>query len=407
MSLFGKFKEATGQKHGSISPSSSTKTAIESAVSVMNRSAFSQPLPETVLSASSSSASAFLNHDFSRLRDNSDAFPFKYSLTLSGAFHVLSPVLVPLLWALLVFLMMALFNINIDLAQLFPPPEPKVQEMEFVLVPDRKVEAPEDAKFLGQFNQEAGGEPVEKEPRPSEVSEKSPANTKAAKDMQANNSPRPSNKPTPQMNPSPKQQAVKPQPKQTPTPQPKMPTPPIHKVAIATPKLPVPSPQTPTKRPSQQTPQASSNPAPMSQRTTGPRTQASKAAQELASISQSGLTSRSHLSSQAGKSKAPGVNVRQADYGAYMAELKRRMARNWRPPRGERDKRVELMFEINRDGSLGTIKVTTSSGEVLADEAAINAVKISAPFKPLPPFHKGKSVPISFTFDYNVLGGTY
>ena len=38
--------------------------------------------------------------------------------------------------------------------------------------------------------------------------------------------------------------------------------------------------------------------------------------------------------------------------------------------------------------------------------AALNAVKLTAPFRPLPPEFKGNSVDIQFTFDYNVLGAS-
>ena len=33
----------------------------------------------------------------------------------------------------------------------------------------------------------------------------------------------------------------------------------------------------------------------------------------------------------------------------------------------------------------------------------MSAIELTAPFRPLPPEFKGQSVPIEFTFDYNVL----
>jgi outer membrane biosynthesis protein TonB len=41
-----------------------------------------------------------------------------------------------------------------------------------------------------------------------------------------------------------------------------------------------------------------------------------------------------------------------------------------------------------------------------ADNAALNAVKLAAPFRPLPPEYKGQNIDIQFTFDYNVFGAT-
>jgi TonB family protein len=104
---------------------------------------------------------------------------------------------------------------------------------------------------------------------------------------------------------------------------------------------------------------------------------------------------------------APGIDaIREPDFGPYMKELQRRIKMNWDPPKGNESKRVILLFSIARDGRLLNVKVHRSSGLQSADNAAINAVKLTAPFRPLPPDFKGNSVDIQFTFDYNVFGGT-
>ena len=79
---------------------------------------------------------------------------------------------------------------------------------------------------------------------------------------------------------------------------------------------------------------------------------------------------------------------------------------NWDPPKGNESKRVVLMFKIARDGRLLSCRVSRSSGVQAADRAAISAVELTAPFKPLPPEFKGQSVDIQFTFDYNVFGAS-
>ena len=102
---------------------------------------------------------------------------------------------------------------------------------------------------------------------------------------------------------------------------------------------------------------------------------------------------------------APGIDaIKEPDFGPYMKELQRRIKMNWDPPKGNESKRVVLLFSISRDGRLMSVKVHRSSGLPAADNAAINAVKLTAPFRPLPPEFKGNSVDIQFTFDYNVLG---
>ena len=102
---------------------------------------------------------------------------------------------------------------------------------------------------------------------------------------------------------------------------------------------------------------------------------------------------------------APGIDtIREPDFGPYMRELQRRIKMNWDPPKGNESKRVVLLFKIAKDGRLLSCSVYKSSGLKSADDAALNAVKLTAPFKPLPAEYKGASIDIQFTFDYNVFG---
>ena len=104
---------------------------------------------------------------------------------------------------------------------------------------------------------------------------------------------------------------------------------------------------------------------------------------------------------------APGIDaIKEPDFGPYMKELQRRIKMNWTPPKGNESKRVVLLFSISRDGRLLSVKVHKSSGLPAADQAAIQAVQLTAPFKPLPPNYRGDSVDIQFTFDYNVFGAS-
>ena len=101
---------------------------------------------------------------------------------------------------------------------------------------------------------------------------------------------------------------------------------------------------------------------------------------------------------------APGIDaIRQPNWGPYMRDLEQRIKRNWSPPKGDSSKRVVITFTIGRDGRLLSHRVTKSSGVPLADRAAMSAIELTAPFRPLPPEFKGQSVPIEFKFDYNVL----
>lgn len=103
----------------------------------------------------------------------------------------------------------------------------------------------------------------------------------------------------------------------------------------------------------------------------------------------------------------PGIDaIREPDFGPYMRELQRRIKMNWDPPKGNESKRVVLLFKIAKDGRLLSSRVFKSSGIPNADRAALSAVELTAPFRPLPADFRGASIDIQFTFDYNVFGAS-
>lgn len=104
---------------------------------------------------------------------------------------------------------------------------------------------------------------------------------------------------------------------------------------------------------------------------------------------------------------APGIDaLREPDFGPYMRELQRRIKLNWDPPKGNESKTVVLLFKIARDGRLLSCRVHRGSGLPSADQAALKAVELTAPFRPLPADFKGQSIDIQFTFDYRVFGAS-
>lgn len=107
-------------------------------------------------------------------------------------------------------------------------------------------------------------------------------------------------------------------------------------------------------------------------------------------------------------SGAPGIDaIKAPQWGPYMRELEARMKRNWHPPKGNSSKRVVLIFKVSKRGELLSTRILKSSGSNESDQAAIKAVQMSAPFRPLPAEYKEPSVEIEFTFDYNVFGTSY
>jgi TonB family protein len=95
----------------------------------------------------------------------------------------------------------------------------------------------------------------------------------------------------------------------------------------------------------------------------------------------------------------------EPNFNDYMSELQRRIRRNWRPPDDQEDKTVVYIFTIAKDGRLLSKSIKRSSGSPQADAAALAAIEMSAPFRPLPPEFRGGSINIEFRFDYNVFQG--
>ena len=86
----------------------------------------------------------------------------------------------------------------------------------------------------------------------------------------------------------------------------------------------------------------------------------------------------------------------------YMKTMQQDIKKNWNPPKGNNSKSTTLLFKIAKDGSLKQYSVYKSSGNEEVDEAAIKAIKDTAPFKPLPDAYTKDDIDIQFKFDYNV-----
>ena len=119
----------------------------------------------------------------------------------------------------------------------------------------------------------------------------------------------------------------------------------------------------------------------------------------------SGGGSSGNVGNPGGGGGRPGIDaIREPDFGPYMRELQRRIKLNWNPPKGNESKRVVLLFKIAKSGRMLSCRVLKSSGLPAADQAALRAVELTAPFRPLPAEFRGQSIDIQFTFDYNVFG---
>lgn len=381
------------------------------------------------------------------LREDKEGLTLKKSFWLSVLLH---PSAVGVVWLMTLILMLLGFNMH-----LFEKPKPKVNDIEFVLVDKEDTPINKNTPYRADRNSRAGGhhDPTRKVSMPSTPSApaakaSTPAPAAKSKPAQAPKQtpkPQPAKKPEPVKNPL---QNLIPKQITKPTPKPQQTSAPPAPKAVAPAK-----PNPPTARPSikpPNTPKPVAKPSSAFQvpvpkggtkgghYATGPISGSGKLANggssggsgsssagrytpaPVLAPTGGGSSSGSKLAKGGGGGSGsygnpgpgnpngrPGIDaIREPDFGPYMRELQRRIKMNWNPPKGNESKRVVLLFKIAKDGRLLSCSVFKSSGLPSADSAAINAVKLTAPFKPLPAEFKGQSIDIQFTFDYNVFGAS-
>lgn len=364
-----------------------------------------------------------------------EVIPIEKSFMISTALH---PAAVLLIW--LISIMLALAGINLFKFNKVRPQLKK--DIEFVLVDQPGTPRNPKTKNRADINSRSGGinDPKRKvsmpSPAPSKVQKPSAAASNANKIIKKQQQQAAQNiKKTQQTQPKASPQTVKPvqQPSNVNKPSPAKPAPPTARPSAMPTSAPVPvaKPSTPFTVP---IPKGAPTGKTLS---TGPiggtstTTGGSKSGGATAPGSGSGAYApRPSLSPSAGGSSgqlgrgasgggtgnignpgggggAPGIDaLREPDFGPYMRELQRRIKLNWDPPKGNESKTVVLLFKIAKDGRLLSCRVHKSSGLPSADQAALKAVELTAPFRPLPADFKGQNIDIQFTFDYRVFGAS-
>jgi tetratricopeptide (TPR) repeat protein len=96
----------------------------------------------------------------------------------------------------------------------------------------------------------------------------------------------------------------------------------------------------------------------------------------------------------------------EVDFGPYMADIQKRIKKVWNAPKDELSRNIQVLFDIHADGHISQLRLAPSADTVLpnpaAGQAALRAVRQSAPFRPLPN-GAPESVAIQFNFAYNVI----
>lgn len=93
------------------------------------------------------------------------------------------------------------------------------------------------------------------------------------------------------------------------------------------------------------------------------------------------------------------------NFSRYRAALRNNVQTQWCkliPEQRDLKKReITIEFAVNHDGHVNNIQFTKSSGDLLFDQAALNAITASEPFEHLPPEFKGDSIELRMHFLYN------
>ena len=361
-------------------------------------------------------------------RKDKEEVSFEKALTIAVLLH---PTIVLVL--LLSSFVLKLLGIDFTL---FNKPDLKPKDIEFVLVEKEAPPIDKNTRNRSDKNSQAGGkhDPKRKVSLPQQEAPKAPAKKPTPPKAQKPATQTPVAKPQPQPQPvqktapKPQQPVVQ---KTEPTPKPQAPKPtvtpsvpkpttkPLSEFNIPIPKSAIPQIAQPTTAPVTSAPKVGGSSSGSAGGSAAPSFSPTSSAGSSGSGSSSGGGGRFSNSTGGGRANlgnpgpgnpngAPGIDaIKEPDFGPYMKELQRRIKMNWDPPKGNESKRVVLLFSIARDGRLLNVKVHRSSGLQSADNAAIEAVKLTAPFRPLPPEFRGQSVDIQFTFDYNVFGVSY
>lgn len=99
-----------------------------------------------------------------------------------------------------------------------------------------------------------------------------------------------------------------------------------------------------------------------------------------------------------GGSGVTGLEGGDFPYTLYIQSMHRRIGTNWFRPQVATGTAAVIYFRILRDGTIGEVRVETSSGNGTFDRAALSAVRSSSPLNPLPFAYNGTYLGVQLTF---------
>jgi protein TonB len=103
------------------------------------------------------------------------------------------------------------------------------------------------------------------------------------------------------------------------------------------------------------------------------------------------------------------LDTRDPRYTEYFVELKKRIEANWVYPQEAAHKGQSghglVGFVLRKDGSLREVEIVQSSGVTILDRYLVNAIRLAAPFPPVPDRLGRDGLPVAMTFRYILDGG--
>ncbi|MBI5643685.1 MAG: energy transducer TonB [Deltaproteobacteria bacterium] len=101
------------------------------------------------------------------------------------------------------------------------------------------------------------------------------------------------------------------------------------------------------------------------------------------------------------------LNTSELRYHKYLLNMKDSIQNKWDFPdvaaRNGWQGKLRIDFTINKDGSVGDIKLIKSSNYPVLDDAAITALKLASPFPPFPDNFAIEEINIKGSFEYTIL----
>jgi len=98
------------------------------------------------------------------------------------------------------------------------------------------------------------------------------------------------------------------------------------------------------------------------------------------------------------------VDAANFEFSYYLVLIRNRIAANWTPPSGLVGSgspiRAVVYFRIERDGSVSSVRLESTSSAEFFDRSSVRAVTLSDPMPPLPDGFKGGSLGVHFGFEY-------